>query len=122
MAGRMPAIRFPAVGRSCSRARRVPADAGVTDVDRTQNSGCCSLNPPERLGKRSSIAAVEVDVVARCVHDVETDCVSDHERDCFGFELARVTRTGTILAVMKKFVRLCSALRYVRSGRRGRSP
>jgi hypothetical protein len=34
--------------------------------------------------------------------------MSNHERDCFGFELARVTRAGPVVAVVKKFLRLCS--------------
>jgi hypothetical protein len=66
-------------------------------------------------------------IIPRRIRDVEAVCVSDHERNGFGFELARVTRAGTVIAVMKKFVRLCSEVHkrtyvqlLVMSGRVGR--
>jgi len=35
--------------------------------------------------------------------------VSDHERNGFGFELARVTRARTVVAVVQQFMRLCTS-------------
>jgi hypothetical protein len=102
------------LARSCSRARRLSVDEGVVNADRLQDNGCRSLNPSERLRERSGIAAIQVDVVAGRVGDVEAKCVSNHERDCFGFELACVTRAGTVFAVMQQLVRLCTASGYVR--------
>ena len=42
---------------------------------------------------------MQVDVVARRVGDVEADSLSNHKRDGFGFQLARIARARTIVAV-----------------------
>jgi hypothetical protein len=47
-----------------------------------------------------------MDVIAGGVGDVETETVSNTERDRFGFEFPRVTRVGTLVAVVQQFVRL----------------
>ena len=75
------------------------------------------MNPPKGLGQRRGVAAIKVNVVAGRVGNVKPDRLSNDERDGFGFELARVTRAGTVLAVVKQFVGLCTSehkLTYVR--------
>jgi hypothetical protein len=66
------------------------------------------LNPIEPVCQRCTVTAVQLDVITRRVLTSSPHRVSDHERDCFGFELARVTRSGAVVAVVKKFVGLCS--------------
>lgn len=56
--------------------------------------------PPHKCG---------ANIITRRVGDIQADCVSNHERDRFGFELARVTRSWTVVAVVKQFVRLCAS-------------
>ena len=81
----------------------------VVDVNRGEDGRRHSLNPSERLRQCSTIASIQVDVVARRVCDSEAHRVSNHERHGFGFELARVTRAGTILSVVKQFVSVCAS-------------
>jgi hypothetical protein len=44
-------------------------------------------------------------IIARCIHDVQADRVSNYECDRFHFELRRVARTRTGVAVVQQFVR-----------------
>ena len=79
----------------------------VVDFNRRQYESRRSLNPSKGFAQGSSVTAIQVDVIARCVCHVEAECVSDHERDRLGFELARVARAGSIVAVMQQLMRLC---------------
>src|SRR5439155_10040720 len=90
---------------SRSRARLLALGHVVVGADRRQDRSRRSLNPSERFGQRSAIAAIEVDVVARRICDVEAERVAHHERDGFSFELARVTRGRAVVAVVQQFVR-----------------
>ena len=77
---------------SCGRAGCYVGDR-VVDVNGAQNSRGCSLNPCERLRQRSSIAPIEVDVVARGVCDVEPEGMPNDECHRFGFERKSVLPT-----------------------------
>ena len=74
-------------GYSRSRARVLTAGGGVVDSDRSRGS----LNPTEGLCQRGAVAAIEVDVVAGRVGDVESDRLANDEGDRFGLELPRVS-------------------------------
>lgn len=95
------------VGRR-SRRRRVGLLTGSGGaINRTQNCRGRSLNPTEGLAQRGSVAAIQVDVVAGRVRDIEANRVANNERNGFSFQFARITRARTVVAVVKKFVRLC---------------
>jgi len=65
---------------------------------------------PSRDCASGAVAAIQVDIVARRVSDVEAQGVADDERDGFGFELARVTRARPIARAVEEFVCLCHPL------------
>lgn len=71
MAGPIPAICF--VRRLRSRPRFVAAGCRVIGADRAQNSRGRPVNSTERLGQRGAVAAIEVDVIARRIGNVESD-------------------------------------------------
>jgi hypothetical protein len=100
---------FVLYGGSRRETRGIEARNAVADSDRSQDRCGSSLDPSERLGERGAIAAIQVDVISRRIRHIEADRVSNHERDSFGFELARVTRAGTVVTVVKKFMRLCDS-------------
>jgi hypothetical protein len=70
-----PKSRYAASVRDRGGAGVFFADR-LIDVDGGQDTRGCSLNPTERLGQRGAIAAIQVDVVAGRVGDVEAECVS----------------------------------------------
>src|SRR5207249_1244186 len=65
---------------------------GPVNADRREDRAGGPLNPSKGLGQGGGVTAIEVDIVARRVCDVEAECVSNHEPDCFGFQLAGVTQ------------------------------
>jgi len=74
MAGQLPAIRF--VRRSRGGARFVAARFAVVLTDGGQNRRSGSLSPAEGLCQRGAVAAIEVNVVARCIGDVQAGRVA----------------------------------------------
>src|SRR5262249_11971618 len=92
-------------------SRRPPgtlvASSGLVAVDRSHNGRSCALNSTERFGQGVgvAVAVVELNVVACRSRSMEADCLPDHERDRFRFEIARITRAWTVIAVVEHFVR-----------------
>lgn len=56
--------------------------------------------------QRGTVAAIQVDVIARRVGDVESHRMTDDKGHGLGFELARITRFRAIVRAVQQFVRV----------------
>jgi hypothetical protein len=73
-------------------------------LDCGEDEGGCPLNATQRLCQRGAVAAIQVDVVAGRVGDVEPDRVADDKGDGLGLEFARVARLGAFARMVKEFM------------------
>ena len=91
-------------------------DRGLRPVDCRQDRGGGALNALERLPEGGSIAAIEMDVIARGLGDVQADHVGDDMRDGFSLSLcpssnaaASVSRAAVVSVLSSSAVMVSSS-------------
>ena len=97
-----------------SNSHRTELDVGLRDIlDRLIASVNClqdersrPLNPIKGNGQCFSITAVQVDVVAGCLSDVEAYSLTHDERDGLCLQFSRVARLRPIVKSVEQFVRV----------------
>jgi hypothetical protein len=82
----------------------------VADMNRFHDRGDGSLDPIERRGQRAAVSAVQLDVIACGIGDVQAHSLSHDEGHGLCFEFARISRLGTITGAVEQLVCLCDPL------------
>ena len=84
-------VTEPGAQRSHNGSRVICA-GHVADTDRSQNRRTRLLNQAERLGQRGPVAAIEVNVLASSVCDLESDRLPNDKSHGLGFEFPCIAR------------------------------